>query len=132
VAELRGNYAIEQAAIEWAMELERAHGRELRRTTSPADIESPPRLIEVKAVGKASCRSDGFLMVEPNQVEALRNNPNGYVYLVENVRQGDPSLFTLRVFGGEHLQRLLTRVNERRYYELPLPVGDYDSALTGL
>src|SRR5579884_3023287 len=128
VAELRGNYAIEQAAIAWVMDLERADGREPRRTTSPVDIESPPRLIEVKAVGKSSCRADGFLMVEFNQVNALKDNPNGYLYLVENVRQGDPSQFTLRVFGGEQLQRLLGLVKERRYYQLPLPVREYDSA----
>jgi hypothetical protein len=127
VAELQGNYAIEQAAIEWVMGLERAAGREPRRTTSPVDIESPPRLIEVKAIGKRSCRADGFLMVELTQVQALRDNPDGYLYLVENVKQGDPGQFTLRVFEGEQLQRLLAGVKERRYYELPLRVAEYDS-----
>jgi len=114
------------------MELERAAGRHPVRRVSPVDIESPPRLIEVKAVGKASCRADGFLPVELAQVEALRGNPNGFIYLIENVAQGDPRLFTLRVFGGEQLQRMLGRLKERRYYELPVPVSDYDATEVGL
>ena len=55
--DLVGNKAIETAAIEWVMELERAAGREPRDTRyagAPADIESPPRLIEVKAFGKSN------------------------------------------------------------------------------
>jgi hypothetical protein len=85
-------------------------------------------LIEVKAVGKESMRSDGFLWLETRQVEEARRNPNFYLYLVENVRQGDPGLFKLRVFGGETLRRLITRAREKRYFELPLPVADYDAA----
>jgi hypothetical protein len=132
VPELRGNHAIERAAIEWVMELERAEGRDPVRRVSPVDIESPPRLIEVKAVGKPSLRPDGFLLIELNQLEALRANPNGYLYIVENVRQGDPSGFRLRVFQGEQLQRLLTRVREHRTYEIPVPVAEYDAAPTSL
>jgi hypothetical protein len=52
MAELAGNKAIEAAAIEWVMELERAAGREPRDTRfagAPADVLSPPRVIEVKA-----------------------------------------------------------------------------------
>ncbi len=124
MAEIVGNRGVEQAAIDWVMKLERAAGRSPVRRVSPVDIDSPLRLTEVKAVGKPSCRADGFLPVELHQVDALRGNPNGYLYLVENVRQGDPSKFDLRVFGGEQLQRLLNRVKERRYYELPLPVAE--------
>jgi hypothetical protein len=65
-------------------------------------------------------------------VEAARSNPNFYLYLVENVRQGDPARFKLRVFGGEQLQRVLARAKERRYFEVPLPVREYDSAPTDL
>jgi hypothetical protein len=37
------------------------------------------------------------------------------VHVVENVRQGDPSQFVLKVLGDEHLQRLLLRAKEKRY-----------------
>jgi hypothetical protein len=135
VAELRGNKAIESAAIAYAMERERKAGRQptdTRHIGAPADIESPPRLIEVKAVGKLTGRGDGFMWLETSQVETARDNPDFYVYLIENVRQGDPALFTLRVFGGEQLQRLLIRAKERRYFEVPLPVREYDAAPTGI
>jgi uncharacterized protein DUF3883 len=128
---LVGNKAIEDAAIAWVMELERAAGRDPRDTRhqgAPADIESPPRLIEVKAVGRASMRSEGFLWLEVRQVEEARANADFFVYVVENVRQGDPAEFRLRVLGGEQLGRLLARAKERRYYEVPLPVAEYDSA----
>lgn len=127
---LKGNKEIEAAAIDWVIELEHAAGRKPRDSRylgEAADIDSPPRLIEVKAVGKESMRSDGFLWLETRQVEEARLNPNFYVYLVENVRQGDPGLFKLRVFGGD-LRRLLARAREKRYFELPLPVADYDAA----
>jgi hypothetical protein len=32
------------------------------------------------------------------------------------------------VFGGETLRRLITRAREKRYFELALPVADYDAA----
>jgi Transposase DDE domain len=47
MAELLGNTAIEAAAIEWVMKLERAAGRDPRDTRfagAPADILSPPRV----------------------------------------------------------------------------------------
>jgi hypothetical protein len=54
VAEVVGNKSIEAAAIEWVMELERAagcHPRDTRYAGRPADIESPPWVIEVKGSG---------------------------------------------------------------------------------
>jgi hypothetical protein len=30
--------------------------------------------------------------------------------------------------GGEQLQRLIARAKEKRYFEVPLPVGEYDAA----
>jgi hypothetical protein len=133
VTEVVGNKAIEDAAIAWVMQLERAAGRypqDTRYRGAPADIESPPRLIEVKAFGK-STRGDDLLM-EPRQLEEARGNPEFYIYVVENVRQGNPSQFTLRVLAGDHLQRLLTRVKEYRYYGVPWPVADYDKCQLGL
>src|SRR5438128_1525669 len=128
MAEIVGSNAVEDAAIAWVMERERRAGRKPRDTRhcgAAADIDSPPRVIEVKAVGKASCRGDD-LWLEPRQVEEARTNPHFFLYLVENVRQGDPSRFTLKVFGGAHLRRLIERARERHYFEVPLPVADYD------
>jgi hypothetical protein len=101
-----------------------------RFANAPADIESPPRLIEVKAFGKSNRGFD--LWLEPRQVEEALGNPNFYVYVVENVRQGDPSLFTLKVLGGELLARLLERRKEQRYFTVPWPVAVYDSCPTTL
>ncbi len=135
MAELRGNKATEDGEIAFVMEREREAGREpidTRYAGKPADLESPPRLIEVKAAGKPSARSDGFMWLETRQVETARDNTDFYVYLVENVRQGDPAHFTMRIFGGGQLQRLLKRAREKRYFEVPLPVREYDSAPTDL
>jgi hypothetical protein len=56
--------------------------------------------------------------LETRQVDEARKNPNFYVYVVENVRQGDRALFTLRVLGGARLQHLLIRAKEQHYYFL--------------
>src|SRR5205085_9739226 len=102
---------VEDAAIAWVIGLERACCRNPRDTryeaAAPADIESPPRWIEVKAAGTSCLGND--LWLEPRQVEAALSNPNFYVYVVENVRQGDPRFFTLKVLGGDLLQQLLKR-----------------------
>jgi hypothetical protein len=36
----------------------------------------------------------------------------------------------LKVLGGERLAGLLARAKERRYYEVPWPVADYDTCPT--
>lgn len=74
-----------------------------------------------------SVRSSGFLFLEARQVDEVRKNPNFYVYIVENVGQGDPSAFELRVLGGQQLRRLVDRAKERRYFEVPLPTAEYDA-----
>lgn len=133
MAELVGNKAIESAAIDWVLALEHRAGREprdARYERGPADVESPPRVIEVKAFGKSNRGYD--LWLETRQVEEARANPDFYVYVVENVRQGDPSQFTLRVLGGTRLQHLLQRAKEQRYFTVPWPVADYDSCPTDL
>ena len=68
---------------------------------APADILSPPRVIEVKAFGKSNRGYD--LWLQTRQLQEALKNPDFYLYVVENVRQGDPALFTLRVLGGEPL-----------------------------
>jgi Domain of unknown function (DUF3883) len=113
------------------MKLERAAGRtprDTRKAGAPADIDSPPRLIEVKAAERPS---RGFeLWLETRQVEEARRNANFYLYVVENVRQGDPSQFTVKVLGGQRLARLLERAKEQHYYTVPWLVADYDSCPT--
>jgi hypothetical protein len=133
VAGLTGNKAIEDAAIKWVMDLERAAGRrpsDTRYAGAPADIESPPRLIEVKSFGASNRGYD--LWLEVRQVEEAQVNPDFYVYVVENVRQGNPDQFSLRVLGGGRLQGLLERAKEQRYYTVPWPVADYDACPVGL
>jgi hypothetical protein len=49
---------------------------------------------------------------------------------VENVRQGDSFAFSLKILGGDRLRQLLERAKERRYYEVPWPVADYDPPRT--
>lgn len=133
MAELVGNKAIEDAAVKWVLELERAAGRQpqdTRHKGAAADIESPPRVIEVKAFGMSSRGYD--LWLETRQVDEARKNPNFYVYVVENIRQGDRRLFTLRVLGGTRLQQLLTRAKEQHYYTVHGRSPTTTSCPTGL
>jgi hypothetical protein len=122
--------AVENAATEWVLNLERLAGRDpkdcRRQPGFPGDIDSPPRTIEIKAVGGDARGAD--LPLEPAQVGRASVDPDFYLYVVDNVAQGDPAKFRLRVFGGEQLQRLLSRVREKRYYVLPVPVAEFDSA----
>ena len=131
--ELTTNRSVEDAAIAWVMELERAAGREprdVRHTRSPVDIVSPPRSIEVKAVGRSARGYD--LPLELPQYAAAKEDPDFYLYVVDNVRQGDPAWFQLRVLGGETLQRMLARAKEQRAYAVPWGCADYDRCPVGL
>lgn len=133
MAEIIGNKATEDAAIAWVMLLEMEAGRQpvdTRYRGAPADIESSPRLIEVKAFGKSSRGND--LWLETRQYQEASSNPDFYIYIVENVRQGDPALFTLRVIGGDRMKRLLGRAKEQHYYTVPWPVADYDNCPAAL
>lgn len=131
--DLVGNKAVEDAALAWVIELETRAGRAARDTRcqgAGADIESPPRLIEVKAYGRSARGEDLFF--EVRQVEHAESTDHFFVYVVENIRQGDPARFTLRVLSGDHLRRLLARKKEQRYYTVPWPVADYDSTPQGI
>jgi len=128
-----GGRHVEDAAIAWVLELERAAGREPRDSRYrgvAADIESPPRVIEVKAFGR-SCRGED-LWLEVRKVEEARRNPDFWLYVVENVRQGHPAHFTLKAIGGERLARLVESAREEHYYMLPWPTRDYDAHPFGL
>lgn len=124
---LVGNRAIEDAAVAHVMQYEQLHGRrarDTRHTGAAGDLVSGDRVIEVKAYGKSSRGHD--LWLEVRQFEEARRNPNFWLYIVENVRQGDPAQFRLLEIGGAELQALLSRARERRYYEMPWPVTAYD------
>ena len=129
-APLLGNKAIEDAAIAFVLDLERQAGRtpvdRRYEKAYAADIESLPRVIEVKAVGGS--QRGWFLPLEVPQVNEARSNPDFYIYVVDNVRQGDPAKFGLKILGGDRLARLLEKAKERRYFEVPVPVAEYDGA----
>jgi hypothetical protein len=125
---LRGRQ-VEDAAVTWVMEYERRNGRvpidRRYMREFPGDIDSPPRVIEIKAT--ATSYRGWFLPLEPIQVKHATTDPNFSLYVVENVGQGDPSAFTLRIISGEHLQQLVSRATERRYFEVPWSTKDYDA-----
>ena len=134
VAPLVSNAAIETAALLYVMAYERAAGREPADTrhvaSAPVDVVSDDRLIEIKAAGRTTRGADIWL--EPAQYEVARTNPRFHLYLVENVRQGDPAQFRLIDVHGDRLQRLLSRAGERRYFAVPWPVAEYDDAVRAL
>jgi len=128
---LSTNVEIEDAAIRFVIEQERLAGRTARDTRhqgAVADVESGDRIIEVKAAGTTS---RGFkVCLEPNQYEAVKAHPDRFwLYLVENVRQGDPSKFRLLRFGGFRLTAPISKTKERRYFSLPVPVAVYDEVV---
>lgn len=126
---LRGK-ALEDAAVAWVMEYERREGRvpvdRRYQAGFPGDIESPPRLIEVKST--ATSYRGWFLPLQPVQVEHARTDPTFHVYVVEHIGSGrDTSKFTLRILAGEHLRRLAEAAVARTSYEVPWPTADYDA-----
>lgn len=127
MAAITTNRAVEDAAIAWVIAVEQQEGREAadtRGSGAPGDLLSGERVIEVKAFGRLARGTD--LWLEKRQAEEAERNPNFWLYVVENVRQGDPSLFRLARLGGERLRRLLERKKEQITYSVPWPVADYD------
>ena len=125
---ITGNRAIENAAIAHVLAYEAGHGRaarDTRGTNAAADVASDGRVIEVKAYGGSARGQD--LWLEPRQVQEAEINPDFWLYIVENVRQGNPALFRLIELGGETLQTLLNRKVERKYFTIPWPVAVYDA-----
>ena len=121
------NKAVEDAAIAYVLDWEAAHGRpchDSRGTGSAADVAGDVRTIEVKAFGGYARGQD--LWLEPRQVAEARRNPTFWLYIVENIRQGDPAQFRLLRIGGEVLHAMLERAVERRYFTVPWPVAIYD------
>ena len=132
MTELVGNPAIESAAIQYVLAYEAAQGRtaiDTRGKGAPADVQSDDRVIEVKAYGGSGRGND--LWLEARQVAEAESNPDFWVYVVDNVRQGDAAKFGLRLLGGHLLARLIARKRVQTTYILPFPVGEYDSAPRG-
>lgn len=110
------------------LEWEGAHGRpahDTRGRGAAGDVASQARTIEVKAYGGSARGQD--LWLEVRQVEEAASNPDFWLYVVENVRQGDPAQFRLLQIGGKALRSLLARAVERRYFTVPWPVAVYDA-----
>jgi Domain of unknown function (DUF3883) len=129
VTELASNAAIENAAIVYVIAYETAQGRlatDARGKGAPADVRSDRRVIEVKAYGRSARGQD--LWLEASQVAEAESNPDFWVVLVDNVRQGDPAKFGLRLLGGELLAELVAKKRVQTTYILPFPVGEYDAA----
>lgn len=121
------NLAIEDAAIAFVLDWEAAHGRpsrDTRGTGVAGDVAGATRTIEVKAYGGLARGQD--LWLEPRQVAEGRHNPNFWLYVVENIRQGDPAQFRLLEIGGQTLRAMLDHAVERRYFTVPWPVAIYD------
>ena len=67
------------------------------------------------------------LWLETTQVNAALAETDFWVYVVENIAQGDPAEFRLAMIGSQRLAALLRRRRERHYIEVPWLVVDYDS-----
>ena len=87
------------------------------------------RIIAVKACAGSSCGAE--LLLECGQIVAARDDPErSWLYLVENVAQGDPAEFRLIRVGGSRLQELLEHAKERRFWTVPVPARMYDEAVS--
>lgn len=98
----------------------------IRLAESGASSGDHAQVIEVKAFARVVRGED--LWLEVAQVDEARRNADFWLYVVDNVGQGDPAQFRLHAFGGHPLQVLLARAREKRYYEVPFPVAAYDEA----
>ncbi|MFD5633668.1 DUF3883 domain-containing protein [Streptomyces sp. NPDC127077] len=125
-----GNKETEQAAITHVMALERAAGRDPRDVRSsgfPYDVESLPRLIEVKAFSR-SARSEA-LPLEHRQVEAAKAKPEHYyVYVIDNLAGLDGSKIGVRILHGEVLQAMIDRSQPHITYWPTFRASEYDQA----
>jgi hypothetical protein len=118
---------LDDVAIDYVVERERGEGREARDTrgSGVADLESGDRVIEVKACGTSSRGND--LWLECSRYITAKGEPERFwLYLVENMAQGDPDEFRLIRIGGSRLQELLEHAKERRIWTVPVPVRVYD------
>jgi hypothetical protein len=125
-----GNKETEQAAITHVLAVERAAGRDPRdvRTTGlPYDIDSAPRMIEVKAFS-GSARSVP-LALEHRQVNAAKANPERfYLYVVDNLAGPDGAEVGVRVLHGEVLLAMIERSRPQVTHWPTFRAAEYDQA----
>lgn len=132
VIALTTNRQTEDAAVAYVIECEAAHGRvatDTRGRAAAADLISGDRVIEVKAYGRSARGVD--LWMEARQIEEAKGGGHFWLYIVENVRQGDPTLFRHVEIGAEVLSQLISRAVPRYYFTVPFPVATYDRLFDG-
>ncbi|MFF3883621.1 DUF3883 domain-containing protein [Streptomyces sp. NPDC001914] len=125
-----GNKETEQAAIAHVMALERAAGRDpkdVRTSGLPYDVESLPRIIEVKAFSR-SARSEA-LPLEHRQVEAARANPEHYyVYVIDNLAGPEGAEVGVRILHGKVLRAMIDRSQPQITFWPTFRAAEYDQA----
>lgn len=125
-----GNKETEQAAITHVMALELAAGRDpkdVRTSGLPYDVESLPRMIEVKAFSR-SARSEA-LPLEHRQVEAAKAYPEHYyVYVIDNLASLDRAEIGVRILHGEVLRGMIDRSQPQITYWPTFRASEYDQA----
>lgn len=124
------NKTVEDAAVGFVIQHEQVAGRtahDVRGTGAAGDVQSTGRMIEVKAYGKSARGT--FLWLEARQYEAAKTDPDFWVYVVDNVAQGETGEFGLIQFGGDQLTDLIRKAKEQRTYVLPFPVALYDGTV---
>ncbi|MFC8674170.1 DUF3883 domain-containing protein [Streptomyces griseorubiginosus] len=125
-----GNKETEQAAITHVIALERAAGRDpkdVRTSGLPYDVESLPRLIEVKAFSRTA-RGEA-LPLEHRQVEAAKANPEHYyLYIVDNLARAEGAEVGVRILHGEALSAMIKRTQPQITYWPTFRATEYDQA----
>ncbi|QOV37280.1 DUF3883 domain-containing protein [Streptomyces ferrugineus] len=125
-----GNKETEQAGITHVMALERAAGRDpkdVRTSGLPYDVESSPRMIEVKAFSR--CARSEVLPLEHRQVEAAKANPERfYLYVVDNLASIDGAAVGVRILYGEVLRAMIERSQPQITYWPTFRAAEYDQA----
>ncbi len=81
----------------------------------------------MKAFGRSARGQD--LWLESRRVAEAELNPDFWVYVVDNVRKGDPVKFGLRLLGGEPLAKLVAVKRVQTTSVLPFPVGEIQATL---
>lgn len=93
----------------------------------PYDVESLPRLIEVKAFSRTA-RSEA-LPLEHRQVEAARANPEHYyLYVVDNLASAEEAEVGVRILHGETLLAMIERTRPQITYWPTFRAAEYDQA----
>ncbi|MFH9553313.1 DUF3883 domain-containing protein [Streptomyces sp. NPDC017435] len=125
-----GNKETERAAITHVMALERAAGRDpkdVHTSGLPYDIESAPRMIEVKAFSR-SARSE-VLALEHRQVEAAKaHSERYYLYVVDNLSDLGGAGIGVRILHGEALLAMIERTQPQITYWPTFRAAEYDQA----